>query len=157
MQYFITMNWAMQVSCDFEQKGIRLPYHEYLEYIDLHPEESKKLEEMRVLIEEESLVFGFKYVLADIGDDQCIYLLTKMRKAIDIIQAHGIVNFDREQKLIEQLLEKAWIRRGLYPGLSMVLEYVMDNEEWNSAPLLQKIKANIPETEDLCENTFKLL
>ena len=81
----------------------------------------------------------------------------KNEKAIDIIQAHGIVNFDREQKLIEQLLEKAWIRRGLYPGLSMVLEYVMDSEEWNSAPLLQKIKANIPETEDLCENTFKLL
>ena len=80
MQYFMTMNWALQVSCDFEQKGIRLPYHEYLEYIGLHPEESKKLEEMRVLIEEESLVFGFKYVLADIGDDQCIYLLTKMRK-----------------------------------------------------------------------------
>ena len=157
MRYFPTMNWALQVSCDFEQKGIRLPYHEYLEYIDLHPEESKKLEEMRVLIEEESLVFGFKYVLADIGDDQCIYLLTKMRKAIDIIQAHGIVNFDREQKLIDQLLERAWIRRGLYPGLSMVLEYVMDNEEWNSALLLQKIKANISGTDDLCENMFKLL
>lgn len=155
-QYFPTMNWAIQISYDFENKGIRLPYHEYLEYVEKHPEERKKLDEIRVLIEEESLVFGFKYVLADINEDQCIYLLTKMRKAIDIIQAHGIVNFDREQKLVEELLQKAWIRRGLYPSLPAILEYVMDDEKWKAEPLIQTIKANTPGT-DLCENTFKLL
>jgi len=157
MQYFPTMNWALQVSTDFENSGIRLPYYEYLEYIDKHPEERAKLDEMKVLIDEESLVFGFKYVLADISDDQCIYLLTKMRKAIDIIQAHGIVNFDKQQKLIEQLLEKAWKRRGLYPSLPLVLEYIMDNEEWKSEPFLQMIKASLQSGEDLCEKTFQLL
>ncbi len=157
MQYFSKLNWALQISSDFENTGIRLPYHEYLEYIEKHPEESKKLEEIKVLIEEESLVFGFKYVLADINDDQCIYLLTKLRKAIDIIQAHGIVNFDKQQKLIAQLLEKAWKQRGLYPGLPLVLEYIMDNEEWKSEQFIQAITRSIQSGEDVCEKTFQLI
>lgn len=157
-KYFPTMNWAIQISYDFENKGIRLPYHEYMDYVEEHPEERQKLEEMKVLIEEPSLVFGFKYVLADINEDQCIYLLTKLRKAIDIIQAHKIVDFSRQQKLVNQLLERVWIRRGLYPGLQNVLEYIMDDETWEGKPLIQKLRANTsPEKEDLCEKTFSLL
>jgi len=157
MKHFPTMNWAMQISYDFEKTGIRLPYHEYREYIKEHPEERQKLEEIKVLIEEDSLVFGFKYVLADISEDQCIFLLTKLRKAIDIIQEHGIVDFSREQQLINQLLENAWKRRGLYPGLSPVLEYIMDDESMKAEPLIKKLRACMSPTEDLCEKTFSLL
>jgi hypothetical protein len=157
---FQRMNWAVQISYDFEDRGIRLPYHEYLEYIKEHPEERKKLEEIKVLIEEPSLVFGFKYVLADVNEDQCIYLLTKLRKAIDIIQAHKIVDFGKEQKLVNQLLERAWIRRGLYPGLEKILEYIMDDETgtWKAKPLIQQLRSKTPpEKGDLCEKTFSLL
>jgi hypothetical protein len=159
-KYFPEMNWAIQISYDFENNGIRLPYHEYMNYIKEHPEERKKLEEIKVLIEEQSLVFGFKYVLADVNEDQCIYLLTKLRKAIDIIQAHKIVDFSKQQKLVNQLLERAWIRRGLYPGLENILEYIMDDETgaWKAKPLIQQLKAHTPpEKEDLCDKTFSLL
>jgi exodeoxyribonuclease V alpha subunit len=157
---FQRMNWAVQISYDFENKGIVLPYHEYLEYIKKYPEERKKLEDIKVLIKEPSLVFGFKYVLADVNEDQCIYLLTKLRKAIDTIQAHKIVDFSKQQKLVNQLLEKAWMRRGLYPGLEKILEYIMDDdtETWKAKPLVQQLRANTPpEKEDLCEKTFALL
>jgi ATP-dependent exoDNAse (exonuclease V) alpha subunit len=157
MKHFPTMNWAMQIFYDFEKTGIRLPYHEYLEYVREHPEERQKLEEMRVLIEEDSLVFGFKYVLADINEDQCIFLLTKLRKSIDVIQEHGIVDFSREQKLINQLLERAWKRRGLYPGLSTILEYTMEDDSWKAESLVGKLQANTSSSEDLCKKTFSLL
>ena len=60
MQNSPTTNWGIQISYDFEGSGIRLPYHEWGDYIAEHPEESEKLEEIKVLIEERSLVFGFK-------------------------------------------------------------------------------------------------
>lgn len=156
-QNFPTMNWATQVSYDFEKQGIRLPYHEYREYIKEYPDESEKLEEIRVLIEEPSLIFGFKYVMADIDEDQCILLLTKLRKSIDIIQQHGIVNFSREQKLVNQLLKKAWKRRGLYPGLSNVLDLVLEDEPGTGERIVERIRGNLAPDEDLCEKTFSLL
>jgi hypothetical protein len=62
---------------------------------------------MRVLIEEESLVAGFKYVAMDIEDDKCLYLLYKLRKAIKAIQEHKqvVVKADlmEEERRIEDV------------------------------------------------------
>ena len=157
MKNFPRMNWAIQVTYDFEKTGVRLPYHEYLEYISEHPDESEKLEEIKVLIEEPSLIFGFKYVMADIDEDQCIFLLTKLRKAIDIVQEHGIVNFDREQKLVSQLLEKAWKRRGLYPGLPNVLNLILEDDSGKGEQIVRQLQTNLRPDEDLCEKTFAIL
>jgi len=157
MKNFSPMNWALQVSYDFENGGAILPYHKYLDHIRKYPDDRQKLEEMKVLIEEESLVFGFKYVLADINEDQCIFLLTKLKKAFDIVQEHGIVNVEREQDLIDQLLKRIWIRRGLYPGLANVLEFVMDDEAWNGIQFVNRLHALIPPGSDVCEEIFSLL
>jgi len=51
-----TNNWAIQVSHDFENSGILLPYSEYLERIEKYPEEEERLREMRVIIDEESII-----------------------------------------------------------------------------------------------------
>jgi exodeoxyribonuclease V alpha subunit len=157
MQHFPTVNWAVQIPFDFEASGIRLPYHEYLEHIAQNPEDSRLLEEIRVLIEEKSLIFGFKYVLADVDEDQAIYLLTKIRKAVDRIQEHGIVDFAKQQKLVNELLEKAWKRRGLYPGLGTILDFVLEEGEKVGSQIVQLIAANCKVGEDLCEKTFDIV
>ncbi|MDH5686344.1 MAG: ATP-dependent RecD-like DNA helicase [Candidatus Bathyarchaeota archaeon] len=157
MKYFPVMNWAIQISYDFDRNGIRLPYHEYREYIQKHREESGKLDEIRVLIEEDSLIFGFKYVMADIDEDQCILLLTKLRKAIDVIQEHGIVDFSREQKLVNRLLEESWRRRGLYPGLSNILTVILEDDSERAEQIVERMRANLSPEQDLCEEVFSML
>lgn len=48
MQNFPIINWAIQVSYGFEKTGVRLPYHEYIDYLESHPAEEDKLDEMKV-------------------------------------------------------------------------------------------------------------
>jgi len=157
MKNFPAMRWAVQVSYDFEGTGIRLPYHEYLEHIKGHPEDSHKLEEIKLLINEKSLVFGFKYVMADIDEDQCIYLLTKLKRAVDIIQEHGIIDFSREQDIMQQLLDKAWKRRDLYPGLSAVLNFILEEDSEETTGFVKALQDSRSSDEDLCEKTFSLV
>jgi ATP-dependent exoDNAse (exonuclease V) alpha subunit len=156
MKHFPTMNWAIQISYDFENTGVILPYHEYLEFIKKNPDKRQWLEDIRILVEEDSLIFGFKYVLADIDEDQCILLLTKLWKAADAVEAHDIVDFSREKKIIEQLLEKAWKRRGLYPGLPSVIDYMLGTDEQKGKIIAQKL-LSIGGSVDPCESLFSII
>ena len=81
MKNFPTINWALEYSYDFENNGVLLPYKEYLEYTEANPEDEEKLNDLKVEIEEDSLISGFKYVAMDIDDDKYIYLLYKLKKA----------------------------------------------------------------------------
>jgi hypothetical protein len=101
-----------------------LPYHAYLEEYERNPIAEDLLSEMLVLISEAPLIFGFKYVAADIDSDACIFLLTKLRKAFDVIKKHGIVKLENEPDIIDRLLQKAWAARGLYPSLLTVVDIV---------------------------------
>jgi len=160
MQNFSNMNWAVRISCDFANTGIRLPYHEYLEHVREHPEDEYKLHEMRVLIEEDALIPHFKYVAEEIDDDRCIYLLYKIQKAIEIAQRHGIVKLDREQRLIEKYIQEAWEKRGLYPGLGNVIDLLVDpesDEKCGGNELVATIKQSLSHKEDLLEAIFRLL
>lgn len=126
---FPSMNWAMRFSFD-EYSTIRMPYHEYLEEADkLGDTEDKDgfLENIKVAISEPELEWCFKYVAMDIGDDEAIYILTKMRKALMTCRNDGVVPVADMQKRIDQvegLLEVAWSSRSYFPGfvnLSRVL------------------------------------
>lgn len=158
MKNFGAMNWAMNISYDFERAGILLPYQEYLDYVRRNPDQRQKLDEIKVLIEEESLVFGFKYVLADIDEDQCILLLTKLKRSIDIINSdtHGIIDFTREQELIDSLLRRAWMRRGLYPGLANVLNVILGDNDSNGGELTKAARERAGPI-DLCDYLFDLI
>ena len=57
--------------------------------------DDEKLQDMKVVIDEESLIQGFKYVSMDIDDDKCLYLLYKLRKSILKIQDHNQQVIDR--------------------------------------------------------------
>ncbi len=161
MQNFTKMNWALQFSYDVKKNGIILPYQEYVRHIAEHPEEEEgKMLEMRALIEEDSLIPRFKYVAEELNDDQCIYLLYKLRKAIKIVQKHGIVNFDREEVVIERLLETAWKNRGLYPSLGRIVELLADQdspEQGQGDELVSTIREHLSDSENLLEAVFELL
>jgi len=88
MKNFPTLNWAIQFTHQ-NDKSVLLPYREYLQHVEEYPEEFEKLEEMKVVIDEPSLVRSFKYVTMDIDDDKCLYLLYKLRKAIFKIREHN--------------------------------------------------------------------
>ncbi|MEM3658386.1 MAG: hypothetical protein QXQ66_08250, partial [Candidatus Hadarchaeum sp.] len=165
---FPEMNWAMLVSYDPENTII-LPYKEYLDKIDENPEDEswrEKLDEMKVLIEEEALIPSFKYVANEIDDDGCIYLLYKLRKAILLVQDHGF-DFSRESKLIEKFLAHVWNKRGLYPSLGNILDVVGEfdpelkvrrqlEDKKIGSQIVNKISEKIG-NQDLLEVTFKLL
>ena len=129
---FPTMNWALKFKHD-PTTAVLLPYREYVRYAEENPDDAEKLEDMRVLVEESSLVSGFKYVCMDIDDDKCLYLLYKLRKSIKRIQEHNqvVVKSDllAEEARIENLIRAIWEKRGVYPTLEKILNRFVDDLE----------------------------
>ena len=132
MKNFPVINWALQVTHDPTQT-VLLPYRPYLDHVAANPDDLELLTDMRVIIEEDSLVSGFKYVAMDIDDDKCLYLLYKLRKAIKKMQEHkgAVVNrdFAEEEAKVAALIEKAWRKRGLYPSLPKILKRFLPDED----------------------------
>lgn len=132
LKHFPKINWALLCSHD-PKSLVLLPYGEYLDYVGQNPEDEEKLDEVKVIIEENSLVRGFKYVAMDIDDDKCLYLLYKLRKSIKKIQEHNQLvvksTFSDEEGKINRLIRMVWQKRGIYPSLGKVLNYFLDDEE----------------------------
>jgi exodeoxyribonuclease V alpha subunit len=131
MKNFPTMNWAIQFTHQHE-KAVLLPYLEYIRHVEEFPEEFEKLDDIKVLIDEPSLVRSFKYVTMDIDDDKCLYILYKIRKAIFKIREHNrqVVQNDleEEERRIDALIKMVWQRRGIYPSLDKVLGYFLKKD-----------------------------
>lgn len=127
MQNFPTINWALQFTHDFKNHGVLLPYHEYLEYVERNPNDEEKLNDMKVVVDEASLVSAFKYVAMDMDDDRCLYLLYKIRKSLYKIEEHGhIANQEEVNKYIDhinKLLKLSWEKRGQYPSLKHIFKH----------------------------------
>lgn len=130
-QNFPKANWALRLS--FESPKVRMPYHEYLNYsrsTGLNEEESEELlNKIKVAITEPELEPCFKYVAMDIGDDEAIYLLTKMRKSLIECRDDGIVDPDEIQikiDTVEELLRFCWKKRSYFPGFSTISRVLLD-------------------------------
>lgn len=131
MTNFPTMNWMLQFTHN-PDNAVLLPYKEYIKYIETHPNNEDLLQDVKVVIDEQSLVRGFKYVSMDIDDDKCLYLLYKLRKSIKKIQEHKqqVVKSDltEEENRINKLIEMTWAKRGNYPSLGKVLNHFIQDE-----------------------------
>jgi ATP-dependent exoDNAse (exonuclease V) alpha subunit len=132
MKNLPVINWALQVTHDPTQT-ILLPYRQYLDHVAANPDDEELLADMRVIIEEESLISGFKYVAMDVDDDKCLYLLYKLRKAIKKMQGHNRTvvgsDFEQEEAKLTSLIEKAWKKRGIYPSLASILKRFLPDED----------------------------
>ncbi|WP_371763805.1 ATP-dependent RecD-like DNA helicase [Massilia sp.] len=164
MKNFPTLNWALQLSHAGGEAAVRLPYQEYVEYVQAYPEEEAKLEQMRVLIEEPVLLPAFKYVSETIEHDHCLALLYKLRRAFKLVKEHGIVDCGNALEKIDSYIESVWAARGLYPGLGSVVSVLAaladgepDKESVRGSVLVAAIRASLDADEDLLEKTFELL
>jgi ATP-dependent exoDNAse (exonuclease V) alpha subunit len=136
---FPSMNWAMQLQFD-DYSMVRMPYHEYLEHVAQMDEEFRDaaLNKIKVGISEPELTWCFKYVAMDIGDDEAIYILTKMRKALMDCKHDGVVSPEEMQERIEKvegLLRLAWGKRSYFPGFVSVSRALMNKREAPDFPL----------------------
>jgi len=131
MKNFPTLNWSIQVTHQ-NDKAVLLPYKEYIKHVEQYPEEFEKLNDIKVVIDEPSLVRSFKYVAMDIDDDKCLYLLYKLRKAIFKVREHNrqVVthNLEEEEKRLDAMIEMVWKSRGIYPSLQKVLKYFLKKD-----------------------------
>ncbi len=142
MKNFPTMNWSLQFTHNPENL-VLLPYREYIRYAEENPEDEEKLHEIKVIIEEESLVRGFKYVAMDIDDDKCLYLLYKLRKSIKKIQEHEqqiiSATLAEEEQRVADLINIVWQKRGIYPALGKILTPFFDDDEDLAQEIAQAI------------------
>lgn len=132
MSNFPTMNWMLQFTHD-PDTAVLLPYREYIRYVEQNPGSEQLLQDIKVIIEEESLIRAFKYVSMDMDDDKCLYLLYKLRKSIKKAQEHNqqVLKSDlkKEEKRINNLIEKVWKKRGIYPSLPFILNNFFQDME----------------------------
>lgn len=124
---FPSMNWALRFSFENDALRVRMPYHEYLEYIEKVELDAEKkdyyLNRIKVAITEPELEHCFKYVAMDIDDDEAIFILSKMRKQLIDCKDDGIVSpVEMQAKIdsIEELLGFCWRKRSYFPGFSSI-------------------------------------
>lgn len=153
MTNFPTINWMLQFSHN-PDTAVLLPYREYIKYTEANPDTEELLQEIKVIIEEESLIRGFKYVSMDIDDDKCLFLLYKLRKSIKKMQEHNqqVIKHDlvKEENRINELIAKTWAKRGIYPSLSKVLNHFVQDKE-NAKALASVIYPLLSTNNDLNE------
>lgn len=158
MKNFPTMNWAIQFTHQPE-KAVLLPYLDYVKHVEEFPEEFEKLEDIKVVIDEPSLVRSFKYVTMDIDDDKCLYLLYKIRKAIYKIREHNrqVIdnNLDEEEYRIDALIKMVWERRGIYPSLDKVLGYFLKKDCGHLSKVIRGLLDKKYDLIDCFESIFK--
>lgn len=153
MSNFPTMNWMLQFSHD-PQTSVLLPYRDYVKYVEDHPGSEDLLQDVKVIIEEESLIRSFKYVSMNLDDDKCLYLLYKLRKSIKKAQEHNqqVIKSDLKQEeiRINRLIEKIWKKRGIYPSLAFVFNnFIQDLDR--SSELADAVKQTLSNKHNLHE------
>jgi ATP-dependent exoDNAse (exonuclease V) alpha subunit len=162
MKNFPTLNWAIRLK--HEDGAIRLPYQEYLTHIEQHPQDERKLREMRVLIDEPALVSDFKYVSEQIDDDHCLALLYKLKRAFSLVEEQGIADPGDAVAKLDEYIEEIWGHRGLYAGLGSVVSVLADmaegepqKESDRGQELVDTLRKQIGDGEDLLRAAFALL
>ncbi|WP_196806475.1 ATP-dependent DNA helicase [Methylobacter luteus] len=122
---FPSMNWALRYTLGFENTGIRIPYHEYLDKLsDSGGISEDLLKAIAVTIDEPELRDGFTYVAKHIDDDQAIYLLMKIRRSLLTVLEHGFIDHNETElqlERVEDLIKFTWDKRGYLPGLKNLL------------------------------------
>ena len=156
MKNFSKLNWALKISYDFQKQGVRIPYHEYIRAAKDNPAYWKLLEEIKVLIDEGSMSSDFKYVMSDIDEDQTILLLSKLKKVARRINEHGIVNFSNEEKIIDDVLKGAWRRRGRYPGIGKILDYII-TKNGTGNEIVKTLSENNVDDANILSFTFDII
>lgn len=161
---FPSMNWSLRYSFQQPELLVRLPYHEYLEYVNQpnFDEESRQmyLDKIKVAITEPELNHCFKYVAMDVDDDEAIYILSKIRKQLIDCKDDGIVapsEMVKKIEAVEELLSYCWEKRTYFPGFSPISREILnwDKPDFPLDELIDQLQQN--EGDDYHEKFIDLL
>lgn len=159
MKNFPTIGWELRMSLE-KDSIVRLPYHEYLS--DLEEDiEWDLLNDIKITIDDETLVQDFKYVAMDIDDDTCIYLLTQIRQKLNLVKEHSryndIYDVDQNIEITDRLLKKTWCNRGYFPALDRVFKIILEKtNDPLPLPITSMIKSEIRKNSDWNESLVKM-
>lgn len=133
---FPSMNWALRYTFGDADLNVRMPYHEYLDHVSQpgvdEAVKQERLERIKVAITEPELEHCFKYVSRTIGNDEAIYILSKMRQRLQQCRNDGIVppaDMQKRLEAVEQLLWTCWKKRGHFPGLAALSRAIKNVQE----------------------------
>ena len=111
--------WDRNITSDYPNQGLRLPYHLYkddsrLDDFVVYPEDSQQC----------------KYGSKLLSDDQALGLVEQFLKSVRVLIEIGDTSEDWEvrKQWLEGLIAELWKRRGAYPGLPSVCQYLKFSE-----------------------------
>jgi len=135
MKHFPEVNWARRLTLDPETI-VRLPYQEYVRHIRENPQDVDKLDEIAVLVTDDALVPSFKYVCDSLDDDQCLFLLHQLRRAVEQVGAHNILpDYEKQATArLDHLIGQVWTNRGPNPGMASAIAYLAQIGEQADEP-----------------------
>jgi exodeoxyribonuclease V alpha subunit len=153
MKNFPELAWQFQLTLDPDTIVI-LPYQKYLEWIEEDPTnvQWKKLEEIAIPIEEENLIPHFKYVSMHIPHDKCIYLLYLIKRSLDKMKEHMLIDYEELKEIenkLDKLLKVAWNEKGKFPGFSNVIRVTLKNDFRS-----EQLKDLIPKIQEYIKEKF---
>ena len=110
------MIWARNVSSDYPNEGLRLPYHRYRD-------DPETLQRIAVFPENPRTC---KYGARRLTNDDAIGLLEQILSAIYELKAIGDVSedWDERERWLLGCIAELWVKRGLYPGLLNVMLFL---------------------------------
>ncbi len=103
-----------QITSNYPDEGLRLPYHQHLE-------DPEQLAELAVYPERESIC---KYGSKHVTDDEAIGVLEQFLSKVQLLKKIGdeTENWDDRERWLLQTIAELWSSRGLYPGLLKTLD-----------------------------------
>lgn len=108
--------WQRNITSHYPDEGVRLPYHAYLD-------DSETLEKFLLVPDNPR---NFKYGSRHISDDDALDLVEKFLEVAGTLRDMGDTNEDWSARInwLSSLIAELWDSRGLYPGLSKVLDHL---------------------------------
>ena len=106
--------WARNITSEYPDQGLKLPhqlFQEQPEFVSLLQPENPR---------------NFKYTTRHISDDDALVLVEQFLNIVKKAEEMGDTNENWTERIhwLNRLIAELWDNRGLYPGLSGVLEYL---------------------------------
>ncbi len=108
--------WSRCVTHDFENNGIRIPYHEYLR---------NGYDPTNIICRlPESASLEFSYVAEHVSDDAAVGVLERLLQSVDNVEKEGKVpgNWHNQRVWLNDVISEVWKNRGAFPGIGSMLQ-----------------------------------
>ena len=110
--------WSRCITHDFENQGVRLPYHEYLR---AGHDPSGII--CRI---PEGAMMDFSYVGEHVADDTAVGALERLLQSVQLVKEENKTPGDWQARIgwLNNVLSEVWRNRGPFPGAGSVLQFL---------------------------------